>query len=230
MRQWAWAIGAAVGLLALGCSDDSGGPSSGSSPADKDSGTGTRADGAISSGNKSDAGSSGAMCMGNTTQPGDYGACTSAEAKVFTDCVDTACSSQYKTCYGADYKQGKFGGACKDYLTCASACPDCDATCVQKCKPSSECTSCLSSFSSCSSSCIDNLDCATGGLGGDAGLGGLLADSGIDLSKDCDDLAACCKTLSGDQKTACDMVQKQYASAGSSGAIACSAAIGTLCR
>lgn len=163
--------------------------------------------------------------------PSNVGACTSTQVAEFTSCVQTACEGKYQQCYGADYKGGKFSGPCSAFATCASKCKCDDTTCQQACPQSAECRTCTGEFSSCSTSCIGKLSCASA----DSGLSSLLDggtisfnDASFTLNKTCADLKTCCDSLSdATKKSTCDTLHTQYS--GASNNLGCSAIIGTFC-
>jgi len=202
----------ASGALAFACGDDDD---------DKKSENGGDADAGISAGR--DSGAGGAKDGGASCDPMDQmegtEECTPAQLKVYSDCVDTACSDEYTKCYGPGYKQGKFSGVCGTYLNCTQDCDCNDSACQAACNPSSECETCLQSFASCASSCISKLQCAFG-------------DSGVALGdKTCADLLTCCNSLTdADQKTDCKDTHAQIVMSGGGVAdLVCSGLYTTYC-
>jgi len=122
---------------------------------------------------KSDAGTS--SC--NTMPTGaDMGSCSAAEIAPYNTCLQTACDSQFKTCFGPNYKAGSYGGACAAYLTCTSKCACNDTTCASTCTPDATCLTCLLGTISCSGSCTApacaSTTTGTGGSTGTTGTGG----------------------------------------------------------
>ncbi len=153
-------VTAASSLVALAaCSGSTTGTSTGDGGASS-SGSGT-------SGSNASGGSGIKQCPTSTTST-----CTDAENQAYGSCLQDKCNSEYSKCFGADYKSGKFSGSCGPYITCTQACPCNDTACTSKCAaPTSECTTCLQGFSSCSQQCPVPA-CATGGSSGSSGSSG----------------------------------------------------------
>jgi hypothetical protein len=146
--------------------------------------------------------------------------CTDDELKGYSDCAVEKCDSKYKECLGDGYKNGSYGGPCKEFTTCVNKCSCGDDACVEACgAPTRECTSCLTNAGQCIVSMCELPECATGNID--------LEDAGISLDYTCDDLQGCCAGLSGDDKTICDQVYNQ---AKGSGDLACSVAYSSLCE
>jgi hypothetical protein len=158
-----------AGLLSIGCvlvvagcgkSSSAGNTGSGGNSG-QDAGSGGSGSGSGGSASGSGGASGLTQCAGST-----FGSCTQAEIKTYSDCVTTACDSEYKTCLGAGYKSGTYSGPCGDHTKCVSAC-NCDSTCISQCTQSSECTTCEQSYATCGASC--SLPACVG-LGVDGGL------------------------------------------------------------
>ena len=79
--------------------------------------------------------------------------CTEAEAKPYSDCLETKCGDKIKVAFGPDYKSGTFAGACKEYITCTQACNCNDSACSSKCIPDGgfpkACTDALTDYGTC---------------------------------------------------------------------------------
>lgn len=171
--------------------------------------TGTGDGGASSgtSGSNTSGGTSGSGTSGSGTSGGSGikqcastgSTCTDAENTTYGNCLQNKCDATYSKCFGADYKTGTFSGSCGPYITCTQACACNDTACTSKCpSPTSECTTCLGSFASCSAMC-EAPACATGGSSGTSG------SSGSSGSKTCADLKACCdKIPAGQMKDSCN--------------------------
>jgi hypothetical protein len=160
---------------------------------------------------KETAGSSNpAECLGGFTGTGNVSGCSESEIEDYSACVESACLSEYENCFGPDYHDGEFSGACAGLLECKSGCECEDQRCQQNCTPSTECTSCLATFVSCGQSCASKLACAMG-AGGDAGPG----DAGVS-GKTCADLLVCCNSLSDTaRQQQCTMTHAQLSMFGS---------------
>lgn len=138
----------------------------------------------------------GGTCLGDanascadTTGIASYGAC-----------IFTQCSSAYAACFGVDYRAGSYGGACKDWVTCANACGGCDASCLAACRDKSypaACGACVTQqIEPCISSALSAGSCSapcpsTDGGAADASGGG------------CPALAVCCDSLPAERGTDC---------------------------
>ncbi|HEY2901870.1 MAG TPA: hypothetical protein VGL59_14905, partial [Polyangia bacterium] len=122
-----------MGFLSIGCVLVGAGCGKSSSAGNTGSGGDSGQDaGSGSGGSGSGGGASGlSQCVGSA-----FGNCSQADITTFTDCVATACDSEYKTCLGAGYKSGTYSGPCGDYTKCVSACK-CDTTCASQCTQSS---------------------------------------------------------------------------------------------
>jgi hypothetical protein len=212
MRSVQWMVVAALSA-ALACGDSS---------SDKDS----SGDGGTGSGGKDSGGaSSGGSCAPGAGAEAPAG-CSEAQVKEYQACFDDACGSQLEACYGTGYKNGKFGGPCKDYITCTAEC-DCDVACIQKCTPSSECAECTKGIGSCGLSCTSKLQCAYADSGLSFGDGGItVGDATISFGGTCQDLADCCDTLAADEKSTCTMAYDQLKA---SGDLACGVLVNQFC-
>lgn len=127
---------------------------------------------------------------------GTTGSCSAADFEPYQTCVTEKCDSVYKQCYGADYKSGKFSGACGTYIECVQKCDCNDTKCFSACKPDSACTECSKGFGTCSSGCTIPA-CATEG-----------SSSGGTTSGTCADLQACCDAIAdADQKSGCQQAK-----------------------
>ncbi len=216
----------ALTLLCLACGDDS--SDTGGGQATGDGGEVVKQDGAISNpGSDAAAGmdaSTGADGGGACTSDDDTklpGTCSEADFAPYQQCLQTACDGQYKRCYGAGYKDGKFGGPCAAFLTCAAACGcSSDPLCIMGCKASDECMTCLTTDPCDTSSCKEP-SCATAG-GNDAGI--------ISTGATCADLSACCNSATGDAKTMCleQLDSAQQAAAMSNGMFSADSLCGSL--
>jgi hypothetical protein len=200
------------GSLALACgSDDDGGSGDGdgnnAGQGNNNAGNGNgnggsgNGNGGSGNGNGGSGNNNGGNGNGNSCDP-MTGQQQDDTCPDYTSCVETACDSNYKTCFGQNYKEGDFSGSpCEAYVECAQGC-DCDTSCLLNCynNASTECSNCFGSFTTCAGSCSDELNaCAGGGLGG-SGSGG----TGNTGSGTCDDLQDCCDSLGSDQKPSCE--------------------------
>jgi len=165
--------------------------------------TGT-GDGGASSGT-SGSGTSGGASSG-TSGSGTSGgsAIKQCPASSTSKCTDAENQAYGTKCYGADYKNGNFSGACGTYITCTQACACGDTTCLTKCTLDDACKNCiLPAVTTCSSQCPAPA-CATGGSSGSSGSSG-------GAGKTCADLKACCdKIPAGSTKDGCDAIYNQF--------------------
>jgi hypothetical protein len=138
-----------------------------------------------------------------------------AAIQEYADCVVTTCDAEYKQCFGADYMNGTFGGDCGDLMDCASACQDCDQACIDACSEQHFTDACKSCITGPILDCvIDALTSGTCALPcGPSNSGGV-----------CDDLKACCDSLTGDDQTNC---QSTYDQVKIGGDAACQTALST---
>ena len=118
----------------------------------------------------------------------------------YTNCALTQCDSAYQTCLGANYKQGTFGGACQTFMTCAKTnqCDPCTNTTCSQCTLDDGCKNCIvNTVASCvTNKCLNPfLTCM--------GYGNLTMGGG------CAALTTCCNSLTGTEKTDCQMAQTQ---------------------
>ena len=190
-----------------------------------------------------DSGSSGSSGSKNPldcmTSGSSSGTCKAATD--YANCIETKCATQYKKCFGSDYKSGKFGGVCASYLQCFADAKSCtDNNCGL---PSGDCQTCLlndlgscQQSSGCTPASCDSTSSGTGGKGsttttgtggkgsttttGTGGKGSTTGSAGAGSSSGtCDDLMACCNKATNAQiKSACQMA---YDSAKSSGDAIC---------
>lgn len=129
--------------------------------------------------------------------------CTQAEQNAYSNCVTTACDTQYKECLGPNYRSGNFSGACGTYIQCFNACACNDTACFVACgQPDTACQTCLLSFTSCSASCTVPACYTSGGGtggtsggGGNSGSGGNSGGGGSGGGLTCADLLTCCNTI-----------------------------------
>ncbi len=177
-----------VGMTMIGCGGDDGGGSSSTGGSGGSGGSGTGGSG----------GCDPAKQGGN-------------DCPAYTNCAQSKCDAEYKDCLGASYKTGSFaGGKCETYMNCVVAC-NCDTTCTQKCQMDATCQTCMTTtLSGCvTSQCSAELQqCA--GTGGATGTGGASGGG------TCADLAACCASLSGNDKTNCETTYNQIRAGGDS--------------
>jgi hypothetical protein len=101
-------------------------------------------------------------------------ACTAAQVKPYSDCVESKCGSAFQECYGSGYKSGSFSGPCGTWIGCYAKC-NCDKTCQSACGlPPAECNTCLSTkVTPCvlGAACTYPMCNGTGGSGGAGGSG-----------------------------------------------------------
>lgn len=218
-------------LLLAGCGDDGDGGGSNSGGGGGGGGGGDNGGGGNGGGGGGDNGGggnggggnggggagSGGMrdVTGQCQSEQDLGNCTQAELDAYSQCAITKCSADYERCMGPNYQKGEYGGACKDYFECTTAC-DCDDTaCLQGCQQSSECQSCFLDLGQCVASNCELPACAGGSDGVDVG-------DGVDLgSATCADLEACCASIAdANQKAQCEQT---YNAVRAGGDLACSA-------
>jgi hypothetical protein len=151
--------------------------------------------GSSSNDNKSSGGrspASGGMCPASSSGQ----TCTGEQA--YLDCLQAACGTQYKDCFGNDYMSGVFGGKCGDYLTCLMACP-CDAT-ASSCE--SNCTNLVLTNAACQT-CLLTMGLCTQGAGCQQPCQGTGIDAGPAAGANCTALAACCSSLDASLAPTC---------------------------
>jgi hypothetical protein len=130
MRTFGTFVVAAVFGLAAGCGGGSGGSSSGGRSG--------------ANGGQCPASSNGKTCTGEAA---------------YNTCISTACGTDAKACFGANYASGDFTGSpCADYMGCIMKCP-CDATastCEANCSTQTlqtaagaTCLTCLTTLGTC---------------------------------------------------------------------------------
>lgn len=165
-----------------GAGDDSGHPNTG----DDDRDGGPNAGDDDDDDGKPDASGAFRQCAG-----GGSTKCTEAELESYGRCVMNACKVTYAECYGPNFAEGQFAGACGPTIACFNACECGDVACYGKCPaPSDACTACMEKVADCVSTCQ-----APACLDENPGGGG----------KTCADLSACCATKTGDDKEMCTM-------------------------
>ena len=109
------------------------------------------------------------------------GTCTQADFDKWNTCVVEACQGTFETCYGPEYRDGKFAGPCQPFIECAASCSCNDADCTLACPGAKACADCVQA-NVCGGDCTEPA-CA-------------LAGTGIDGTKTCADLKRCCLGLS----------------------------------
>ena len=167
---------------------------------------------------KKEVGNNPAECARGFTGNTGFGSCSEQQIKDYSQCVEQACQSQYKSCFGPDYRSGDYAGPCADYSECLGGCSCEDDRCRAACEQPPACTTCMAGFSSCGLSCATKIACALPG-GGDGGAGS---------DEACDDLAACCESISDDrQSLQCKMAHAQLSTFGVSAA--CASALNVYC-
>jgi len=112
-----------------------------------------------------------------------------AAEDTYYSCLASKCDAQAKTCFGASYASGTFGGSCKTLIDCTMACP-CDTTgpaCLANCYAAvittdAVCTACVGSITTCqsTSNCGTPATCAIDA--GTANYDSSAATSPIDAS------------------------------------------------
>jgi hypothetical protein len=193
MRTLGFALLVSGYLMATACGgddDDDDGSSNGSTAGK--GGSGSAGKGGAGSGAFDPESCSPMMMMMTTSLPAG---CTQAQIDEYTTCVSESCEPTLEMCYGPDYESGTYAGPCKEQLDCATKSCDCnDNTCIMNCPGAQMCLQCFTS-KLCGMSCKIPT----------CGLNEALADSGIsvDFNKTCDDVLACCATLTGEDMTEC---------------------------
>jgi hypothetical protein len=121
------------------------------------------------------------------------GSCDQAEVQAYGICITDACDAEYQTCYGPDYKTGKYSaGPCATYYTCLAKCSCGDNACLSGCGVApSDCQLCIANKITY---CVSKSTCtAPSCTSGPGELG------------TCADLAACCSSITDSTyKTLCD--------------------------
>ncbi|HSO33580.1 MAG TPA: hypothetical protein VLT33_13700 [Labilithrix sp.] len=190
---------ALVALAACSGTTSSTGTGDGGASSSGTSGSGT-------SGGTSGSGTSGGSSIKQCPSSGSK--CTDAENQAYGSCIQEKCDATFTKCYGADYKNGNFSGACGTYITCTQACACGDTACLTKCTFDDACKNCvLPAVSTCSEQCTPPA-CATGGSSGSSGTSGSSGGAG----KTCADLKACCdKIPAGSTKDSCNQTYDSLA-------------------
>ena len=153
--------------------------------------------------------------------------CTSAEIQPYTDCVTSKCDAPFTQCYGAGWKTGSYSGPCATYITCVSGCACGDTGCITNCpRPTTECSTCLESASSCSSPCTLPACATAGSSSGTSGSTSGTSGASGTTGKTCAQLAACCASQSGSAQMAC---QGAYDAIKNNGDATCNAAYSPYC-
>ena len=84
-------------------------------------------------------GTSGSSSKYKTCPTATQSTCSQADLDAYNACTEPLCDADLQKCFGANYKQGTFGGDCSDYITCSQACAcgdsACTTACVQKITP-----------------------------------------------------------------------------------------------
>lgn len=115
--------------------------------------------------------------------------CTQAQIDEYYDCMNTACEDTLRTCYGAQFRAGVYGGSCADFIECAVDCQCSDSDCTSECPGAQACGDCFNEHP-CGQECSIPT-CA-------------FAGTGLDASRTCADLQACCNSLVGDRRMSCE--------------------------
>ncbi len=185
-------FGFAAGIVGLVVACSGGGDSSSSGGANNGNSSGTSGSPGTSSGSS---GSSSNDSKFKTCPSTTGTTCTEAEMKPYTDCLLQKCDAEYAKCYGADFKNGSFSGACGTWMTCVQKCACGDTQCILKCEPDEACQTCVTSsaIDTCGDSCTEPACSANGTPDDDA--------------KTCADLEACCDGMTdAGKKQACEAV------------------------
>jgi hypothetical protein len=142
--------------------------------------------------------------------------CSKTERQTLDSCYTNKCGTAYNTCYGAGARMGNFGGSCKGFIQCLSACGCGNVVCFAGCLPmyTGECMTCQTAIQTCqdTSGCVVPA-CAVRPDGGvsmlpDGGFPGLpdggfpgLPDGGFPglpdggLGGTCANLLTCCQAI-----------------------------------
>jgi hypothetical protein len=191
-----------VGAAVMGCGGDGDGGGNDESSSSSSSNGGSESSGGGGSTNY-------------TAQELAAGACEqedqSADCDIqpYIQCALDECGSEYQTCLGDDFMSGNFsGGACESYMECVTDAPD---QCDHDCMLDGDCEDCfLNTLVPCiQSNCSSELSDCTGGQTVDL--------EGVGTGGTCEDLEACCASLSGDAQAECEMSLDQVRAAGDLG-------------
>lgn len=193
------------------------------------------------SGSKSDGGggSSGGGTRTGGMCPPSTSTCTTAESNTYVSCIETACRTEFTTCFGAGYLSGTFSGACGTYLQCTSKCACGDTTCESACTMDAACTACEQSISTCFFGAACTIPaCYLGGtgMGGTSGTGtggttgGGMGGTTGGGTTGCAGFLACCNRASATLMPSCTQLYTQILPMGDAICTAELAALGpTLC-
>lgn len=138
------------------------------------------------------------------------GSCTDQAAiDEYASCIVTTCDAEYEQCFGQDYMTGTFGGACADLMGCASQCQDCDEACLKSCSDQHFVTACKD--------CILGpiVDCAISAI--TSGTCSIPCGPGTSAGGACDELKACCDSLTGSDQASCTSTYNQVKLGGDTG-------------
>lgn len=142
---------------------------------------------------------------GKSCQTASSSCTDQASIDAYGECVVKTCDPQYKQCFGNDYATGTFGGACSDWMGCASTCKDCDQACLTACSDQhfvGACKDCvLGPIFDCVLDAITtkkcDLPCVPSSMGGS-----------------CDKLKDCCASLPADKEPDCTSTYNQISIGG----------------
>lgn len=138
--------------------------------------------------------------------------CTGLDA--YQECLNTECN--FAQCHA---------GPCATFIDCLSEAESaCEAVQEGTCERSQECSDCFMADANCLLNCYEHVDCGDGmagrgGTGGEAGTGGVPEAT-------CEDLDACCASLSEEEAMACTLVAD---SAREQGDFACAVYVDAFC-
>ncbi len=149
----------------------------------------------------------------------DMGMDDSSECDAYIECAADSCQAEYRECLGEDYESGDFsGGACEEFISCAT---EADDPCENSCTPDQECTNCFISLGQCvSMACAEELEECSGASSPSGSPSGEIPAEFGDAT--CEDLEACCDSLSGTDQSDCN---DQFMQVQAAGDLGCAAAL-----
>jgi hypothetical protein len=130
--------------------------------------------------------------------------CKQSDVDAYGTCVQGKCGAETKLCFGDNYQNGTFAGACATWAACYGKCACGDTACRTACgAPTGECTSCLLKISTCTTTS----GCTPPVCTADAGS--------TPVGGSCADLQACCNSIANAQvKASCNAQVTAAATAG----------------
>jgi hypothetical protein len=142
-----------------------------------------------------------------------------SDCDAYVECATNHCQAEYQQCLGEDYESGDFSsGTCESFISCSL---DADDPCENSCSPDQACISCFITLGQCvSAACSAELQECGGGSASQTQPSGAGSVEFGDAT--CEDLKACCDSLSGTDQADCN---QQYMALATAGDIGCAASL-----